>query len=124
MSAKSTAPDPSEPVDAEFEPAPDPAAKAPPRKTGGGRWLALVGVAVLAAGVGGGTGWLMERYLPLSSSGDSAALAARLDALEAAQADPAQIVALQDRLEGVEETVAGQDQRVAAFEQLIREVNI
>lgn len=122
MSAKSTSPDPSEPVDAEFEPAPDSAAKTPPRKTGGGRWLALVGVAVLAAGVGGGTGWLMGRYSPLSDSADSAALAARLEALEAAQADPAQIAALQGRLEGVEETVAGQDQRVAAFEQLIRDV--
>jgi len=126
MSADTSRP---EPVDAEFEPAPGGAATANPAKARKPRSdagpLKVLGIAVLAASVGGGTGWLMGRYLPgfnATGSAPDPALLARIEALEANTATEP-LLALQARLEGLEALTAGQDLRTQAFEQLVRDVS-
>ena len=133
MSADTPRPDAAEPVDAEFEPAPDSGGshgKSKPKtpkaaKSGSGKTpvLAFIGLTVLAAGVGGGAGWVLGRYLP--ASGESAtdpALISRIEALEAQTASADQLATLQNRLETVEEETAGAPLRTDAFQQLIRDV--
>ncbi|WP_306014843.1 hypothetical protein [Oceanicaulis sp. MMSF_3324] len=133
MSADKSRPDAAEPVDAEFEPAPDSGgstAKSKSKKSkpstkgkGGTPVLAFIGLTVLAAGVGGGAGWLIGHYTP--SSGDTAPnaeLVNRIEALENQTVTTDQLNALQARLEAVEDTTAGAPLRTDAFEQLIRDV--
>jgi hypothetical protein len=132
MSADTSRPDAAEPVDAEFEPAPDSSGSGGQSKTkkpkvakSGGKTpvLAFISLTVLAAGVGGGAGWVLGRYLP--ASGDGAmdpALVSRIEALEAQTATADQLTAFQNRLETVEEETAGAPLRTDAFEQLIRDV--
>ena len=133
MSADTSRPDAAEPVDAEFEPAPDSSGsrgKSKPKKpkaakSGGGKTpvLAFLGLTVLAAGVGGGAGWVLGRYLPASGEGAAdPALISRIEALEAQTASADQLAAFQNRLETVEEETAGAPLRTDAFEQLIRDV--
>ncbi|WP_430431141.1 hypothetical protein [Oceanicaulis sp.] len=133
MSADTPRPDAAEPVDAEFEPAPDSGGsrtKSKPKtpkaaKSSGGKTpvLAFIGLTVLAAGVGGGAGWVLGRYLPASGEGAAdPALISRIEALEAQTASTDQLAAIQNRLETVEEETAGAPLRTDAFEQLIRDV--
>lgn len=133
MSADTSRPDAAEPVDAEFEPAPDcggsrgkPKPKKPkaPKTTGGkAPVLAFIGLTVLAAGVGGGAGWVLGRYLPGAGDGvTDPALISRIEVLEAQTASANQLAAFQNRLETVEEETAGAPLRTEAFEQLIRDV--
>lgn len=133
MSADTPRPDAAEPVDAEFEPAPDSsgadpksnAKKSKPAKTGkgGAPVLAFLGLTVLAAGVGGGAGWLIGRYAPTGADTlPNAELVSRIEALESQSATNQQVGALQARLEVVEEETAGAPLRTDAFQQLIRDV--
>lgn len=132
MSADTPRPDAAEPVDAEFEPAPDSGGsrsksktqKPKPAKTGksGAPVLAFVGLTVLAAGVGGAVGWGIGRYAPTGEAGATAQLESRIEALEAFAVTDGQLSALQTRLETVEAETAGAPLRTNAFEQLIRDV--
>jgi len=133
MSADTPRPDAAEPVDAEFEPAPDSGGsrgksktkKPKAAKSGGGKTpvLAFIGLTVLAAGIGGGAGWVLGRYLPASGEGATdPALISRIETLEAQTASADQLAAFQNRLETVEEETAGAPLRTEAFEQLIRDV--
>jgi hypothetical protein len=133
MSADTPRPDAAEPVDAEFEPAPDSGGSSGKSKTkkpnaaksGGGKTpvLAFIGLTVLAAGVGGGAGWVLGRYLPASGEGATdPALISRIETLEAQTASADQLAAFQNRLETIEEETAGAPLRTDAFEQLIRDV--
>jgi hypothetical protein len=132
MSADTPRPDAAEPVDAEFEPAPDssgagskPKSKKPkPAKSGkgGAPVLAFIGLTVLAAGVGGGAGWVIGRYAPTGETSDLSQLESRIEALEAFSVTDDQLNTLQARLETVEEETAGAPLRTDAFEQLIRDV--
>lgn len=133
MSADTPRPDAAEPVDAEFEPAPDSGGsrtKSKPKtpkaaKSSGGKTpvLAFIGLTVLAAGVGGGAGWVLGRYLPAPGEGAAdPALISRIEALEDQTASADQLAAFQNRLETVEEETAGAPLRTDAFEQLIRDV--
>ncbi|WP_440958310.1 hypothetical protein ACFELO_13595 [Oceanicaulis sp. LC35] len=132
MSADTPRPDAAEPVDAEFEPAPDSSgagAKSKSKKSklskaskGGAPVLAFLGLTVLAASVGGGAGWLIGRYAPTGESSGMAQLESRIEALEAFGVTDEQLDVLQSRLEVVEEESAGAPLRTEAFEQLIRDV--
>jgi len=132
MSADTPRPDAAEPVDAEFEPAPDSSGagsksrskKPKPKKDGkgGAPVLAFIGLTVLAAGVGGGAGWLIGRYAPMGEAQPDTALVSRIEALENQSATTDQLDTLQSRLAVVEEESAGAPLRTDAFEQLIRDV--
>ena len=132
MSADTPRPDAAEPVDAEFEPAPDSSGtgsksrskKPKPKKDGkgGAPVLAFIGLTVLAAGVGGGAGWLIGRYAPMGEALPDTALVSRIEALENQSATTDQLDTLQARLAVVEEESAGAPLRTDAFEQLIRDV--
>ena len=132
MSADTPRPDAAEPVDAEFEPAPDSSGagsksrskKPKPKKDGkgGAPVLAFIGLTVLAAGVGGGAGWLIGRYAPMGEAQPDTALVSRIEALENQSATTDQLDTLQSRLSVVEEESAGAPLRTDAFEQLIRDV--
>lgn len=133
MSADNSRPDAAEPVDAEFEPAPDSGgsgAKAKSKKPkaaksgkSGAPVLAFIGLTVLAAGIGGGAGWLIGRYAPApGEAAPNAELVSRIEALETEAATSEQVNTLQARLEVVEEETAGAPLRTEAFEQLIRDV--
>ena len=133
MSADTPRPDAAEPVDAEFEPAPDSGGsrgksktkKPKAAKSGGGKTpvLAFLGLTVLAAGIGGGAGWVLGRYLPAPGEGATdPALISRIETLEAQTASADQLAAFQNRLETIEEETAGAPLRTEAFEQLIRDV--
>ena len=132
MSADTPRPDAAEPVDAEFEPAPDSSGtgsksrskKPKPKKDGkgGAPVLAFIGLTVLAAGVGGGAGWLIGRYAPMGEAQPDSALFSRIEALENQSATTDQLDTLQARLAVVEEESAGAPLRTDAFEQLIRDV--
>lgn len=112
-----------EPVDAEFEPAPDAASQAatpkPARRT---PWLTLVLVTVLAGAIGGGSGWLIGRYGP---DPQRDALSARIAALETAGESPesaAAVEVIDSRLAAVEAELAGAQLRADGVEQLVRDV--
>jgi len=133
MSADKSRPDAAEPVDAEFEPAPDSGgsnakskSKKPKPSTkskGGTPLLAFIGLTVLAAGVGGGAGWLIGHYTPPSGdTAPNAELISRIEALENQTVTADQLNALQARLEAVEDATAGAPLRTDALEQLIRDV--
>jgi hypothetical protein len=112
-----------EPVDAEFEPAPDAAPQAatpkPARRT---PWLTIVLVTLLAGAIGGGSGWLIGRYGP---DPQRDALDARIAALEAAgesAQSAAALEAIDSRLAAVEAELAGARLRADGVEQLVRDV--
>ncbi|MEO1038754.1 MAG: hypothetical protein AAFX09_04355 [Pseudomonadota bacterium] len=119
-----------EPVDAEFEPA-DLTDQEPARsKRGGPGWFLVIVFIVLAASIGGGAAYLIDRILG-SAGAPSAdpALEARLVALEtglAAAPQDAELDALQSRIAALEtaydtlglrsDALASLDERVGALE--------
>ncbi|MCR9129033.1 MAG: hypothetical protein NXI12_05890 [Alphaproteobacteria bacterium] len=133
MSSSQTDPDETEaaePVDAEFEPAPDGA----PKPAGGGEtdtpkrgagWFKVSLFVIAAAAIGGGSGWVAGQVLhaPVFGGGDSD-LDARITALESA--DPAvtqsELDALQVRIGALEEAQNASGLRADAVEQLVRDV--
>lgn len=133
MSSSQTDPDetePAEPVDAEFEPAPDNA----PREGGPGKtanakrgagWFKVSLFVIAAAAIGGGSGWVAGQVLhaPIFSGGDGD-LEARIAALE--DAEPAvtqsELDALQVRIGALEEAQNASGLRADAVEQLVRDV--
>jgi hypothetical protein len=115
-----------EPVEAEFEPAPDSATEPKTAKASkpGTRlpWLTIAVVTIFAGAIGGGSGWLMGRYAP---DAGTTALEDRIAALEAAAEAPAnedQITALQGRLDAVESSLQAAELRAQGIEQLVRDV--
>ena len=125
--------DPAEPVDAEFEPAPDgeagEAAQASrkPAKSGAG-WFKVSLFVIAAAAIGGGSGWLVGQVWqgPLSPQDESpaTALAERIAALETAEAAVSRddLDALQARIAALEEAQNASGLRADAVEQLVRDV--
>jgi hypothetical protein len=135
MSSSQTDPDETEaaePVDAEFEPAPDSA----PREGGGegstanakagAGWFKISLFVIAAAAIGGGSGWVAGQVLhaPIFGGGDGD-LEARISALESA--DPAvtqsELDALQVRIGALEEAQNASGLRADAVEQLVRDVS-
>ena len=123
---------PAEPVDAEFEPAPegepasaDPNESEPSRSGAGGFKVALFVVA--AAVIGGASGWAAGQIWPAaisSQTGGPSGLADRVAALE--NAEPAlarsDLDALQARIAALEESSDASGLRADAVEQLVRDV--
>jgi len=113
-----------EPVDAEFEPAPGSAQKkTKPRKAKpkGAGLLTLIGITLLSSTVAGGTGWLFGRYLPGPQNNSDPALLSRLEALEGNSVEPA-LASLDSRINTLETEATAQTLRAQALEQLIRDV--
>jgi hypothetical protein len=111
-----------EPVDAEFEPAPDASdSKARKPKTSGGG-LKLFVYVVLAAAIGGGSGYALSRYLPavsgsavsgVQTGAQTAGLEARIAALESQGApDLSGLMERVSRLESVTQARDGLSSRV------------
>lgn len=129
-----------EPVDAEFEPAPDGGAdkdesgepKQKPRKGAG--WFKVSLFVIAAASVGGGSGWVVGHLMqaPLIASflgldgqtGGTRALETRLTALENAEpgVTSADLDALQARIAALEEAQNASGLRADALEQLVRDL--
>lgn len=125
--------DPAEPVDAEFEPAPDgepasDAASDPEKsKSGGAGWFKVSLFVIAAAAIGGGSGWVAGQIWPAAMVGQDAApgdLAQRVAALETA--DPgvtrSDLDGLQARIAALEEAQNASGLRADAVEQLVRDV--
>jgi hypothetical protein len=121
-----------EPVDAEFEPAPDsreesPASSKPvkPARRGAG-WFKVSLFVVFAATIGGGAGWLTGQVLDMAPFGETAEadLSARVAALEtsAPTASASGLDALQARIGALEESQNASGLRADAVEQLVRDV--
>ena len=116
-----------EPVDAEFEPVPerDAGDGDRPARRPGFPWLRVSLLVVLAAGVGGGAGWLIGELTGASQAGPGApGLEARLAALETAEpaVSRADVDALQMRIAALEDSQDGSGLRADAVEQLVRDV--
>jgi len=133
MSSSQTDPDETEaaePVDAEFEPAPDGA----PKPDGGGGtdtpkrgagWFKVSLFVIAAAAIGGGSGWVAGQVLhaPVFGGGDSD-LDARIAALESAEpaVTQSELDALQVRIGALEGAQNASGLRADAVEQLVRDV--
>lgn len=102
--------DDAEPVDAEFEPAPDDSGEAGPEtRSGGGTGpVKLVLFIAASALIGGASGFVLSRQLPAEAGpgGDAARLEARVAALEANDANPAQLA---ERISRLESTVSARN---------------
>lgn len=135
--AQASRPGDAEPVDAEFEPAPDASAepsKDKPKRSGGAGGLKVFLFVVLAASIGGATGYGLSRYLPALSGpaasgpgAQTAALEARIVALESQSApDLAGLTERVSRLESVTQAREGLSSRVdtlaASLNRLEREI--
>lgn len=121
--------EPAEPVDAEFEPAPEGApgpgraSKTDKPGTGAG-WFKVSLFVIAAASLGGASGWVAGQVMhaPIFGGGDSA-LEARLTALESAEPAVTQgeLDALQIRIGALEEAQDASGLRADAMEQLVRD---
>lgn len=134
-----TGSDPSaEPVDAEFEPAPEGAGasdssdkSSAPKAKGGAGWFKVSLFVIAAATIGGASGWLAGQVLhapifagPGAGGGVDGDLEARIAALETASdsASSADLDALQARIANLESAQDASGLRGDAVEQLVRDV--
>ena len=122
--------DPAEPVDAEFEPAPDgdgPNEAPSDKQKSGAGWFKVSLFVIAAAAIGGGAGWLIGQVTPpqiFDPNIETGDFEARLSALETAEAavDRGDLDALQARIAALEEAQNASGLRADAVEQLVRDV--
>ena len=126
MSDSSTKPGKSgkaERVDAEFEPAPGDSAKTPsePKPKPGLPWLKITGFSILAAAIGGASGYGLGRVWPAPTPTDLSAVEARLESLESQPQNVIDLDPIETRLDGLE---SASQLRGSALEEIVARLGV